>query len=81
MKTKKKELKAIPFCITLELTFLDDGCDEDGEVMDKETWRAAAKKVIRQCLKLPPEELNEPGIFEVYDEEIQIMIEEVLAEN
>jgi hypothetical protein len=74
---RKKEYGPIPFVISFELAFIEEGLTEEQYIEE-------VRRVVRE--KLPDvlqnkEDQEEAGLWEEYDDRISKIIEEELARN
>lgn len=75
-KRQQREYGPIPFCVSLELTFLPDGLDEG-------SYEEEVRKVVRKNM---PEILQERQTkhgcwFEEYDDFVSRILEEEMSRN
>ena len=68
----RRRSHAIPFVISFELAFIDEGLTE-------EQYEQAVRSIVRQNLHHLPDE--EEGVWEEYDERVSEIIAEELARN
>lgn len=74
IKRRKPRKKPIPWAITLELALLRDG-------LSQEQWEREIRRVVRSKMPTTLQQMENPGLFELYDDHISAIIEEELVRN